>query len=683
MLFSSILLALKAGETIMLIGKRLGGRYKIIKMVGGGGMANVYLAEDMILEREVALKVLRLDFVNEAEFLRRFQREAQSATSLVHPHIVNIYDVGEEEGINYIVMEYVDGMTLKQYIQQHSPIPVEKVIDIMKQLASAIAFAHHNSIIHRDIKPHNILMDQDGNVKITDFGIAMALSATSITQTNAVLGSVHYISPEQARGGMATKKSDIYALGIVMFELLTGQLPFSGESAVSVALKHLQAETPSVRRWHPAIPQSVENIVLKATAKDPFHRYESLEEMEQDLSTALNPERAEEKRFFIAEDDEKTKAIPVITDSEFSEGLDTTIGRPADSNKEQRPAPVKTKKKRKKWPVILLLFTVLVALAIAAVFLVPSLLGPKEVQVPDVSGKQLDEAVSELVTDGFKVGETKKQFSDQVAEGMVIKTNPAAGRMIQEGDIVKVYISSGKETISFADYSGKSFDEVKEELEKSGFKSIEQQTTHDESAAGTIIDQDPEPENKVVPEETDVTFTVSAGPEKISLIDLTDYNEKSLKDYASSTGLNIVIVRESYSDTVPKGLVISQYPDRGASLDKGDEVQVTISKGKKEIPPKRVTKEVTIPYEPDEEGKPQEVQIYIEDMNHSMTEPFEVLTIQEDLKKTLEFIITNESKAGYKVIRDQRVIIDETIPYPQEAEEAQAEAAEDSGSTEE
>ncbi|HEY9577026.1 MAG TPA: protein kinase, partial [Pseudobacillus sp.] len=211
----------------MLIGKRLGGRYKIIKMIGGGGMANVYLAQDVILEREVALKVLRLDFVNEEEFLRRFQREAQSATSLVHPHIVNIYDVGEEEGINYIVMEYVDGMTLKQYIQQYSPIPVEKTIDIMKQLASAIAFAHHNSIIHRDIKPHNILMDREGNVKITDFGIAMALSATSITQTNAVLGSVHYISPEQARGGMATKKSDIYALGIVMFELLTGQLPFS------------------------------------------------------------------------------------------------------------------------------------------------------------------------------------------------------------------------------------------------------------------------------------------------------------------------------------------------------------------------------------------------------------------------------------------------------------------------
>ncbi|KAB7708296.1 Stk1 family PASTA domain-containing Ser/Thr kinase [Bacillus aerolatus] len=660
----------------MLIGKRLSGRYKIIKMIGGGGMANVYLAQDIILERDVAIKVLRLDFVNEDEFLRRFQREAQSATSLVHPHIVNIYDVGEEEGINYIVMEYVDGMTLKQYIQQHSPIPVEKTIDIMKQLASAIAFAHHNSIIHRDIKPHNILMDRDGNVKITDFGIAMALSATSITQTNAVLGSVHYISPEQARGGIATKKSDIYALGIVMFELLTGQLPFSGESAVSIALKHLQVETPSVKRWNPAIAQSVENIVLKATAKDPFHRYNSLEEMEQDLATALDPERANEEKFFIGEDQEKTKAMPVITDSQLAEDPDTTIVRPAETTKQQKqPENTIEKKKRKKWPIILLVFALFAILSVAAVALVPALLGPKEINVPDVSGKQLDEAISELVTKGFKVGQTKQQSSDTVPEGVVIKTDPTAHRMIKEGDTVNIYISSGKETVSFADYSGESFDEVKEELEEAGFKTVEQKTTHDESAAGTIIDQDPDPENQVIPDETNVIFTVSTGPEKISLIDLTDYNEKGLKDYASSTGLNIVVTKEAYSDTVSKGLVISQYPDRGTALNKGDEVQVTVSKGKKEIPPKTVTKEITIPYEPEEEGQPQEVQIYIEDMNHSMTEPFEVLTIQEDLKKTLEFIVTKESKAGYKVIRDQRVIIDETIPYPEDGEETNAEEA--------
>ena len=251
----------------MLIGKRINDRYKILEFVGGGGMANVYLARDIILERDVAIKILRLDFVNDDETIRRFHREAQSATSLVHSNIVNIFDVGEENDIYYIVMEYVEGETLKQYIQSHSPIPVGKVIDIMQQVTSAISHAHHNNIIHRDIKPQNILMDRKGNAKITDFGIAVALTSTTITHTNSVLGSVHYISPEQARGGIATKKSDIYALGIVMYELLTGRLPFSGESAVSIALKHLQSETPHPRQWNPSIPQSVENIILKQPQK--------------------------------------------------------------------------------------------------------------------------------------------------------------------------------------------------------------------------------------------------------------------------------------------------------------------------------------------------------------------------------------------------------------------------------
>ena len=300
----------------MMIGKRISGRYKILDMVGGGGMANVYLAHDMILDRDVAVKILRLDFANDEEFIRRFQREAQSATSLAHPNIVSIYDVGEEDdSIYYIVMEYVEGQTLKQYIQQAFTYSCFKdALNIMKQLTSAISHAHQNHIIHRDIKPQNILMDQNGNVKITDFGIAMALSATSITQTNSVLGSVHYLSPEQARGGMANNKSDIYSLGIVMFELLTGRLPFSGESAVSIALKHFQSETPSVRRWNPTIPQSVENIVLKATAKDPFHRYDSVEEMEDDIRTALRSEAdIDEPKFIIPVDNDATKAIPIIT----------------------------------------------------------------------------------------------------------------------------------------------------------------------------------------------------------------------------------------------------------------------------------------------------------------------------------------------------------------------------------
>ncbi|WP_100403084.1 Stk1 family PASTA domain-containing Ser/Thr kinase [Bacillus sp. FJAT-42315] len=656
----------------MLIGKRLNGRYKIIKMVGGGGMANVYLAKDVILEREVAIKVLRLDFANEEEFLRRFQREAQSATSLVHPNIVNIFDVGEEEGINYIVMEYVEGMTLKQYIQQFSPIPVEKAIDIMKQLSAAMAFAHHNSIIHRDIKPQNILVDANGDVKITDFGIAMALSATSITQTNAVLGSVHYISPEQARGGMATKKSDIYALGIVMFELLTGQLPFSGESAVSIALKHLQTETPSMKRWNPSIPQSVENIVLKATTKDPFHRYHSLEDMEQDLSTALDPERANEPKFTVPLDEDETKALPVIKQIEQTENTQTTMMRPTpESKQEVVTGESADKKPTRKWPIILLIMSFLIVLGGLAAVLVPSMLGPQEIEIPEVKGKKLDEAVSELVTSGFVVNETYEQFSDEIPEGKVIKTKPSAGRVAQEGSNVNIYISSGKETFTLDDYEGKLYEEVAKSLDKYEFKEIRKESVYDESEAGTIIDQNPEASDEVIPDETVLSFTVSLGPEKISLIDLTEYNEKSLKDYAESTGLNIVIAGEEYSDKVGQGLVLSQTPEQGTKLEKGDKVEVMLSKGAREIPPVTVTKEITIPYEPDEFGTPQEVQIYIEDMNHSMTEPYEVFSIQEETKKTLEFIVSKGSKAGYKVIRDQRVIFDETIPYPENEGENQ------------
>ena len=247
---------------------------KLLKFIGGGGMSRVYLAHDIILDRDVAIKVLNYDFSNEEELKRRFMREALSATSLTHPHIVDIFDVGEDGDIHYLVMEYIEGQTLKEFIVSNGPLTPEQALPIMRQLVSAISNAHYNGIVHRDIKPQNILMDHDGNVKITDFGIAMALSATAHTKTNSVLGTVHYLSPEQARGGMATKKSDIYSVGIVFYELLTGKLPFSGESAVSIALKHLQEETPSVRKLFPSIPQSVENVILKATAKDAVLRYQ-------------------------------------------------------------------------------------------------------------------------------------------------------------------------------------------------------------------------------------------------------------------------------------------------------------------------------------------------------------------------------------------------------------------------
>lgn len=650
----------------MLIGKRISGRYKIITMIGGGGMANVYLAHDMILDRDVAVKILRLDFADEDEFIRRFQREAQSATSLNHPNIVNIFDVGEEDNIYYIVMEFVDGMTLKQYIQSYHPISVEKVIDVIKQLTSALSHAHYNHIIHRDIKPQNILIDHDGNVKITDFGIAMALTATSITQTNAVLGSVHYLSPEQARGGMATKKSDIYSLGIVMFELLTGRLPFSGESAVSIALKHLQSDTPSPTRWNPDIPQSVENIVLKATAKDPFLRYNSIEEMGKDLETALDPERLQEPKFIVPEDNEATKAIPVITDGHVQSMDDDTMVHQIETKESEKPVNnTKDKVKKKKWPWIVgLILSVLILATVLLLTVMPALMSAKVVQVPDVSGELYEDAVLSLVEAGFEIGEAIQTPNEEVAEGEVIKTSPKAGREVKKGSLINIYLSTGKEKFVLSDYKDRDYDEIFNLLDKEGFDHIDKEGIYDPAAPGTIIGQDPAPESAVVPSETTVIFKVSLGEEKVELKDLSGNNQKGLENYEESSGLKIDSSNEEYSDDVPEGLVMAQDPAPGTELMKGSTVKVTISKGQKEIPPKKVTREITIPYEPSEEGKPQEIRIFIEDMHNSMTVPADTFTIDATRKKQLEFTIEKGKKAGYKVVRDNTVILDEDVPYP-------------------
>lgn len=297
-------------------GYTLNERYQLKQTLGEGGMANVYLAHDLILDRDVAVKVLRLDLQNDPDAARRFQREAMATSELVHPNIVAIYDVGESHGQQYLVMEYVPGSDLKKYIVEHFPIPYQRVIEIMEQILSAVQVAHDHNIIHRDLKPQNILIDTQGNAKISDFGIAVALSDNSMTQTNSLLGSVHYLSPEQARGGMPTRQSDIYALGIILFEMLTGTVPFEGDSAVSIALKHFQEDMPSVRQFDPRIPQALENVVLKATTKDPAERYTSADAMASDLKTSRSPQRAHEAKFTPNADDlGKTKVLPVLKDT--------------------------------------------------------------------------------------------------------------------------------------------------------------------------------------------------------------------------------------------------------------------------------------------------------------------------------------------------------------------------------
>ncbi|MGM8364184.1 Stk1 family PASTA domain-containing Ser/Thr kinase [Virgibacillus sp. W0181] len=646
-------------------------RYRIKAKIGGGGMANVYLARDIILDRDVAIKALRLEYANDEEFIQRFDREAQAATSLSHPNIVNIYDVGEEDHILYMVMEYVDGLTLKEYIQRFGAIDVEEAIDIMKQITAAIAHAHANDLVHRDIKPQNILMDSFGNVKVTDFGIAVALSATSLTQTNAILGSVHYLSPEQARGGIATKKSDIYSLGIVLFELLTGRLPFSGQSPISIALKHLQNDTPSVRQVNPNIPQSIENIVLKATTKDPFHRFNNVYEMENALVTALDPIRMNEEVFTPpVEEGEETKAIPIITNQSLQtdEQQDTIIQQNDDTKKvpdanKTNNKPKKKKRKRKKWLIMLAALLVLLIVAISILIMTT----PKDVTIPDVVEMEYEEAVAELSKLKLKT-EQESIFSEELEEGLVVKSNPQAGRTVKEGATVTLFVSEGEETVTFEDYTGQDFKQVERMLSDEGFEVIDYDKYSDEPI-GTIISQiEPVAGKEVVPRDTKAIFEVSAGPELIQLNNLKGLSESEAKDYLTSHGLKMT-KHEENSEDVPKGQVIRHSPDANAQLKEGTSVDVYISSGPEKKPPVSHTVSFTVPYDgqTDEESGtekvPQTVIIYIGDMNNQVTEVYKEDEITNDKDYSITLTIEQNKKAEYKVIRDDEVFLHDTVSY--------------------
>ncbi|MBC1495117.1 Stk1 family PASTA domain-containing Ser/Thr kinase [Listeria welshimeri] len=654
----------------MMIGKRLNDRYKILHAIGGGGMANVYLAHDMILDRDVAVKILRIDLADESNLIRRFQREAQSATSLVHPNIVSIYDVGEENDLHYIVMEHVDGMDLKQYIHENHPISYEKSVDIMLQIVSAVTVAHQHHIIHRDLKPQNILIDHDGVVKITDFGIAMALSETSITQTNSLLGSVHYLSPEQARGGMATQKSDIYSLGIVLYELLTGKVPFDGESAVSIAIKHLQAEIPSAREQNPEIPQSLENIIIKATAKDPFLRYQNAEEMEKDLQTCLNKERLNEPKYIFPIDDGDTKTIPIIATKEAMQNLDKTIvpeGKVAAQEVASDATKGKKKKKMsKKKKIAWIVFSVIIVFIIGILLL--WLLGksPDEIAVPDVSGKTEDQAIALLQKEGFVIGKTAEKNSDEVEEGKVINSDPEAGEMKEKGTKVNLFVSIGSKKITLDDYSGRSYSDTKALLEEQGFESISAEEEYSSDVdKGMIISQTPSGGSEVVAKSTSVKFVVSKGAEPISLKDLRGYTKTAVEDYASPLGFKVSSTEEN-SSSVEKGQVISQSPSAGTTMNPGDTIQIVISAGPKEKEVKEVTKTFNIPYTPsDEENpEPQHIQIYIQDKDHSMTSAYREMDISQNTSVEVTFKIEEGSSGGYKIISDDKVIDEGTVPYP-------------------
>ena len=587
-------------------GQKINERYEIIKTIGEGGMANVYLANDCILERNVAIKVLRGDLSNDEKFIRRFKREALSVSNLSHPNIVEVYDVGEEEGNYYIVMEYIGGKTLKQLLQKRGALTLTEVLDIMSQLTDGLSHAHDAYIIHRDIKPQNIMIEDNGLIKITDFGIATAINSTQLTQTNSVMGSVHYLPPEQASGKGSTIKSDIYSLGILMYELLAGSVPFKGDTAVEIALKHMKEKIPSIRKQNPTIPQSIENIILKATAKNPKNRYDTVREMYTDLKTAMD--RQNEKRLvyeFPENDLEETKVItPVQKETKVS-----VVDKPLDKKEDDGidNSFIEESEEKNRLPIILAAVLLVILIVLAGVYLLISSNDVKEVKVPNVVGLTIEEAMKKIEDAGLDYT-TKTEESSKVEEGLVIRTEPKAGSTKTVGSTITIIESSGKEFLLLEDYTGKNYYEVKTKLELKGIN-VEMKTKTVENAfdykdkEDLIIDQEP----KINPDEE---IKLYANDHVILYIPEVDvypnmveekWTLSQVQDLAKEYNITLDI---SYKETeeVEENIVLSQSREPGDPIYEGYTLKVTISKKPEEKEPT----EPLLPSDDNDENKMQE-----------------------------------------------------------------------------
>lgn len=551
-------------------GQKINDRYQIIRTIGEGGMANVYLAYDTILDRNVAVKILRGDLANDEKFVRRFQREAISASSLNHPNIVEMYDVGEDDGKYFIVMEYLEGQTLKSLIKKRGHLSLAEVIDIMLQLTSGIACAHDSYIIHRDIKPQNVLILEDGTVKITDFGIAMALNSNELTQTNSVMGSVHYLPPEQANGSGATIKSDIYSLGILMYELLTGKLPFKGENAVEIAIKQMRDPIPSVCEFNPEIPQSVENVILKAAAKNPKNRYENALEMHEDLETVLDKSRQDEKKYVYPYPEQEIEE-ETITRSKKQENL--------RSEKQEKQ---KEKKENKALMITGIVTFVLILVSLFIFFVLPILTKPKEVEVPDVSGMTTEKAEKELEKKGFSVkDEIVEKVSEEVEEGHVISTSPKAGRTVKKGAIITLNVSKGLEKFKLEDYTEKDYTTVKYLLEEKGLtvNMIEKEVTDDDNVKdGTIMSQTIASETEVKKGDTisfEVAKLITVYPDFVN----ESYTLSGVEEFCKKYNITLESTAKETNDFT-ENTILTQSRTAGTKVVSGVTLRVTYAKKK-------------------------------------------------------------------------------------------------------
>ncbi|WP_414152214.1 Stk1 family PASTA domain-containing Ser/Thr kinase [Limosilactobacillus reuteri] len=627
-------------------GYEIGHRYRIIRSLGEGGMANVYLAHDMVLDRDVSVKLLRLDLRDDPSTKRRFHREAMAATQLNDPHIVGIYDVGEDHGLQYMVMQYVKGTDLKAYIKKHYPIPLPQVIDIMEQVLSAVVTAHAHGIIHRDLKPQNILIDENKNVKITDFGIAVAVSQDSLTQTNTLMGSVHYLSPEQARGSIATKQSDIYSLGIILFELLTGKVPFEGETAVSIALKHFREEIPSVREQNKKIPQALENVIIKATAKEPAERYSSVNEMAADLKTVLNPERANEPRLKIQQDDNgETKVLDI-------KHLKADDYQPKKSTDSPTVDPSTKPQKWKKYGIVSGTLGMIVLIAVCSWwFLI------RQVIIPDVEGMTVLKAEQRLHQQNLRIGKITRVNSQAVDKNRIVSTNPDVSHKTRVSTPINLTVSTGVKQLQMADYVGEDYSSVAANLRRKGFQVHQEPVYSDDIDKGQIIRQNHKKGTIVKPAANTIIFRVSAGKEPIKIPNFKNQDISAVQQFANKNNLQLT-TQEKKSKTIATNHVINQTPQAGSTLNHGDTLTVSIANSGNQT--KTTNIQINIPFDGNGGQRENRVQVYIRDANHNLTMEYQDITINQETTINVPFTLKQGQTGAYRVVRNGRTIMSAT-----------------------
>lgn len=627
-------------------GYEIGHRYRIIRSLGEGGMANVYLAHDMVLDRDVSVKLLRLDLRDDPSTKRRFHREAMAATQLNDPHIVGIYDVGEDHGLQYMVMQYVKGTDLKAYIRKHYPIPLPQVIDIMEQVLSAVATAHAHGIIHRDLKPQNILIDENKNVKITDFGIAVAVSQDSLTQTNTLMGSVHYLSPEQARGSIATKQSDIYSLGIILFELLTGKVPFEGETAVSIALKHFREKIPSVREQNKEIPQALENVIIKATAKEPAERYSSVNEMAADLKTVLDPQRANEPRLKIQQDDNgETKVLDI-------KHLKADDYQPKKSTDSPTVDPSTKPQKWKKYGIVSGTLGMIVLIAVCSWwFLI------RQVIIPDVEGMTVLKAEQRLHQQSLRIGKITRVNSQAVDKNRIISTNPDVSHKTRVSTPINLTVSTGVKQLQMADYVGEDYSSVAANLRRKGFQVHQEPVYSDDIDKGQIIKQNHKKGTIVKPASNTIIFRVSAGKEPIKIPNFKNQDISAVQQFANKNNLQLT-TQEKKSKTIATNHVINQTPRAGSTLNHGDTLTVSIANSGNQT--KTTNIQINIPFDGNGGQRENRVQVYIRDANHNLTMEYQDITINQETTINVPFTLKQGQTGAYRVVRNGRTIMSAT-----------------------